>query len=52
MTKVFRPEELPVKPAPIKKTVPIKDFDIGYADNLIPCLAVPERPVPNGSSAG
>jgi tRNA-binding protein len=27
-------------------------FDIGYADNLIPCLAVPERPVPNGSRAG
>lgn len=27
-------------------------FDIGYADNLTPCLAVPEWPVPNGSRAG
>lgn len=27
-------------------------FDIGYADGLTPCLAVPERPVPNGSRAG
>jgi tRNA-binding protein len=27
-------------------------FDIGYADNLTPCLAVPEHPVPNGSRAG
>lgn len=27
-------------------------FDIGYADDLTPCLAVPERPVPNGSRAG
>jgi len=27
-------------------------FDIGYADNITPCLAVPERPVPNGSRAG
>ena len=23
-------------------------FDIGYADNITPCLAVPEMPVPNG----
>ena len=27
-------------------------FDIGYADGLEPCLAVPERPLPNGSRAG
>ena len=27
-------------------------FDIGYADGLTPCLAVPECPVPNGSRAG
>ncbi len=27
-------------------------FDIGYADGITPCLAVPERPVPNGSRAG
>ena len=27
-------------------------FDIGYADGLLPALAVPERPVPNGARAG
>lgn len=27
-------------------------FDIGYADNLLPVLAVPEKPVPNGTRAG
>lgn len=27
-------------------------FDIGYADKLTPCLAVPETPIPNGSRAG
>jgi tRNA-binding protein len=27
-------------------------FDIGYADGLTPCLAVPERPAPDGSRAG
>lgn len=27
-------------------------FDIGYADKINPCLAVPEVPVPNGSRAG
>ena len=27
-------------------------FDIGYADNIRPCLAIPENPVPNGSRAG
>jgi tRNA-binding protein len=27
-------------------------FDIGYADGITPVLAVPERPVPNGSRAG
>jgi tRNA-binding protein len=27
-------------------------FDIGYADNLAPVLAWPEKPVPNGTRAG
>ena len=27
-------------------------FDIGYADGVTPCLAVPERPMPNGTRAG
>jgi tRNA-binding protein len=27
-------------------------FDIGYADGIRPCLAVPESPVPNGARAG
>ncbi len=27
-------------------------LDIGYADGLVPALAVPERPVPDGSRAG
>ena len=27
-------------------------FDIGYADKLSPCLAVPEIEIPNGSRAG
>ena len=27
-------------------------FDIGYADKLTPCLAMPEIPMPNGSRAG
>jgi tRNA-binding protein len=27
-------------------------FDIGYADKITPCLAVPETPVPNGTRAG
>lgn len=27
-------------------------FDIGYADKLTPCLAIPESQVPNGSRAG
>src|SRR3954471_8350744 len=27
-------------------------FDIGYEDGITPVLAVPERPVPNGSRAG
>jgi tRNA-binding protein len=27
-------------------------FDIGYADNITPCLAMPEVPVPNGTRAG
>jgi methionine--tRNA ligase beta chain len=27
-------------------------FDIGYTNDTIPVLAVPEKPVPNGSCAG
>ena len=27
-------------------------FDIGYADGVVPVLAVPERPVPDGTRAG
>jgi tRNA-binding EMAP/Myf-like protein len=27
-------------------------FDIGYADDLIPVLALPETPVPNGARVG
>jgi len=27
-------------------------FDIGYADGIAPVLAMPEKPVPNGSRAG
>ena len=27
-------------------------FDIGYADGIVPVLATPERPVPNGTRAG
>jgi tRNA-binding protein len=27
-------------------------FDIGFADGLLPVLAVPERPMPNGCRAG
>ncbi|MGW8192824.1 MAG: tRNA-binding protein [Desulforhopalus sp.] len=27
-------------------------FDIGYGDKIVPCLAIPEVSVPNGSRAG
>ena len=27
-------------------------FDIGYSDSITPCLAVPEKPMPNGSRCG
>ena len=27
-------------------------LDIGYADGIVPVLAVPEKPVPNGARAG
>jgi tRNA-binding protein len=27
-------------------------FDVGHADSLIPVLALPEKPVPNGTRAG
>jgi tRNA-binding protein len=27
-------------------------FDLGFADGILPALALPERPVPNGTRAG
>jgi methionine--tRNA ligase beta chain len=27
-------------------------FDLGFADGIVPVLAVPEKPVPNGTRAG
>ncbi len=27
-------------------------FDLGYADGIVPALAIPERKVPNGTKAG
>ena len=27
-------------------------FDIGYADGITPVLALPEKPVPNGTRVG
>jgi tRNA-binding protein len=27
-------------------------FDLGYADGILPALATPERPMPNGARAG
>jgi tRNA-binding EMAP/Myf-like protein len=27
-------------------------LDIGYADGVVPVIALPERPVPNGTRAG
>jgi methionine--tRNA ligase beta chain len=27
-------------------------FDIGYSDGIVPVLAMPEKPVPNGTRAG
>ena len=27
-------------------------FDIGYTDGLVPVLAIPEKPIPNGARAG
>ncbi len=27
-------------------------FDLGYADGIVPALAIPERPIPNGTRAG
>jgi tRNA-binding protein len=27
-------------------------FDLGYADGLVPALAIPERPLPSGTRAG
>ena len=27
-------------------------FDIGYADDIAPVLAMPEKPVPNGTRVG
>jgi hypothetical protein len=44
-------------PAAIKPLVPhgaleALDIRVGYADGVPPCLAVPERQVPNGTRAG
>lgn len=27
-------------------------FDLGFADGILPCLAAPERPMPDGTRAG
>ena len=27
-------------------------FDVGYSDGIVPALAIPERPVPNGTRGG
>ena len=27
-------------------------FDLGYSDGILPALAIPERPLPNGTRAG
>ncbi|MYB31181.1 MAG: tRNA-binding protein, partial [Acidobacteria bacterium] len=27
-------------------------FDLGYSDGIPPALAIPERPIPNGTRAG
>lgn len=27
-------------------------FDIGYADGIVPVLAIPEKPIPNGTRVG
>ena len=27
-------------------------FDVGYSDGIVPALAIPERPLPNGTRAG
>ncbi len=27
-------------------------FDLGYPDGIVPVLAVPEKPVPDGTRAG
>lgn len=58
-------KQLPVKPAikfeDLEKldirvgTIEMSEgmvFDIGYANNIIPVLAMPEKPVPNGVCAG
>lgn len=41
---------------PFKKMMGIESqgmlFDIGYADHVVPVLAMPEKPVPNGTRVG
>jgi hypothetical protein len=41
-------------PAPVKPTVPFTALAalVGFEDGIPPCLAVPERPVPDGTRAG
>jgi hypothetical protein len=43
MTKPFTP-----MPEPSEGML----FDIAYGDDIVPVLAMPERPVPNGTRAG
>ena len=56
------PKEIENKQAPFVVNLPERKmagersqgmlFDIGYADGVTPCLAMPENPVPNGTRAG
>ncbi len=56
------PKEIENKQALFVLNLPVKKmagevsegmlFDLGYQDNITPCLATPEVPVPNGTRAG
>lgn len=53
MTIPFQPA--PVKAEPKRIRGELSEgmlFDIGFADGVVPVLAQPERPVPNGARAG
>jgi tRNA-binding protein len=43
---------VPFTPAPVRELSEGMLFDIGFADGIVPVLAQPERPVPNGTRAG